>query len=145
MVLIIWIYNYLCNQCRSPLKLWVRIPLSRGILYTTVCDLSLTCDRSVVFSMYYSFMHQSIWPPRYSWIIVESGIKHHKPAYIWKLKKSTHSSSTSVYTFIGSDHLCCLPTRSYSHLNYWKHKIKDEIQWIVLGVLLHNCIVLKSA
>jgi hypothetical protein len=22
-----WIYNYLCNQCPSPLKLWVRIPL----------------------------------------------------------------------------------------------------------------------
>ena len=21
-----WIYNYLCNQCLSPLKLWVRIP-----------------------------------------------------------------------------------------------------------------------
>jgi hypothetical protein len=22
-----WIYNYLCNQCLSPLKLWVRTPL----------------------------------------------------------------------------------------------------------------------
>jgi len=22
-----WIYNYLCNQCRLSLKLWVRIPL----------------------------------------------------------------------------------------------------------------------
>jgi len=22
-----WIYNYLCNQCLSPLTLWVRIPL----------------------------------------------------------------------------------------------------------------------
>jgi hypothetical protein len=27
-----WINNYLCNQCLSPLKLWVRIPLRRGIL-----------------------------------------------------------------------------------------------------------------
>jgi hypothetical protein len=26
-----WIYNYLCNQYLSPLKLWVRIPL-------TLCD-----------------------------------------------------------------------------------------------------------
>ena len=25
-----WIYNYLCNQCISPLTLWVRIPLRRG-------------------------------------------------------------------------------------------------------------------
>jgi len=22
-----WIYNYLCNRCLLPLKLWVRIPL----------------------------------------------------------------------------------------------------------------------
>jgi len=33
-----WIYNYLCNQCLSPLKLWVRIPLRRGVLDTTLCD-----------------------------------------------------------------------------------------------------------
>jgi hypothetical protein len=28
-----WIYNYLCNQCLSPLRLWVR-----GILDATLCD-----------------------------------------------------------------------------------------------------------
>jgi hypothetical protein len=33
-----WIYNYLCNQCLSPLTLWVRIPLERGLLDTTLCD-----------------------------------------------------------------------------------------------------------
>ena len=33
-----WIYNYLCNQCLSPLTLWVRIPLRRGVLVTTLCD-----------------------------------------------------------------------------------------------------------
>jgi uncharacterized integral membrane protein len=32
-----WIYNYLCNQCLSPLTLWVRNPLSRGVLDTTLC------------------------------------------------------------------------------------------------------------
>ena len=30
-------YNYLCNQCLSPLKLWVRIPLRRVVLDTTLC------------------------------------------------------------------------------------------------------------
>jgi hypothetical protein len=31
-----WIYNYLCNQCLSPMKLWVRISIrARG---TTLCD-----------------------------------------------------------------------------------------------------------
>ena len=33
-----WIYNYLCNQCPSPLQLWVRIPLRRSVLDTTSCD-----------------------------------------------------------------------------------------------------------
>jgi hypothetical protein len=33
-----WIYHYLCNQCISPLKLWVRIPFMRGVLDTTLFD-----------------------------------------------------------------------------------------------------------
>ena len=33
-----WIYNYLSNQCLSPLKLWVRIPFMRILLNTTLCD-----------------------------------------------------------------------------------------------------------
>jgi hypothetical protein len=33
------INNFLCNQCLiSPLPLWVRIPLRRGVLDTTLCD-----------------------------------------------------------------------------------------------------------
>ena len=33
-----WIYNYLCDQCPSPLMLWVRIPLRRCVLDTTLYD-----------------------------------------------------------------------------------------------------------
>ena len=33
-----WIYNYLCNQCLSSMKLWVQISLRRGVLDTTLCD-----------------------------------------------------------------------------------------------------------
>ena len=33
-----WIYNYLCNQCLSPLTLWVWIPLMASVLDTTLCD-----------------------------------------------------------------------------------------------------------
>jgi hypothetical protein len=33
-----WIDNYLCNQCLSPLTLWVRIPLRRGVLDTPLCN-----------------------------------------------------------------------------------------------------------
>ena len=33
-----WIYSYLCNQCLSPLTLWVWIPLRQGVVDTTLCD-----------------------------------------------------------------------------------------------------------
>ena len=54
------IYNYLCNQSISPLTLWVWIPFRWGVLDTTLCDkvLSVSCDRSVVFSGYSGFLHQ---------------------------------------------------------------------------------------
>ena len=39
----LWLYgslisNYLCNQCLSPLILWVRTLLRRGVLDTALCD-----------------------------------------------------------------------------------------------------------
>ena len=33
-----WIYNYICNQCLSPLTLWVQILFRRSILDPTLCD-----------------------------------------------------------------------------------------------------------
>ena len=33
-----WIYNYLCNQCLLPLKLWVWTRSYRGVLDITLCD-----------------------------------------------------------------------------------------------------------
>ena len=33
-----WIYNYLYNQCLSPVKLWVRIQHRRCVLDTILCD-----------------------------------------------------------------------------------------------------------
>jgi len=32
------IYNYLCNQCLSPLTLWVLSSFRLGVLYITLCD-----------------------------------------------------------------------------------------------------------
>ena len=47
----IWIYNYLCNLCLSPLRLW-------GVLDTTLCDkLSLWLATGLVFSGNSSFRH----------------------------------------------------------------------------------------
>jgi hypothetical protein len=53
--------NYLCNQCLSPLMLWVRIRSGRGVLDTTLSDKVcqwLSRDRSVVFSWSSGFLHQ---------------------------------------------------------------------------------------
>ena len=48
-------YAIICNQCLSPQKLWIRIPL---MAMCTRCNimwwsLSVTYDRAVVFSWYY--------------------------------------------------------------------------------------------
>jgi hypothetical protein len=42
-----WIYNYRCNQCPPPLKLWVRVPfMARSTRYNIMWSLlSVTCDR----------------------------------------------------------------------------------------------------
>ena len=33
-----WIYNYLCNQRLSPLKLWDWMPLTVDVVIATLCD-----------------------------------------------------------------------------------------------------------
>jgi hypothetical protein len=33
-----WIFNYLCNQCLSPVKSWFLTSFRWGILDTTLCD-----------------------------------------------------------------------------------------------------------
>ena len=55
-----WIYNYLCDQCLPPLKLWVRTPFkARCTRYNIMWySLSVTCGRSMVFSRYSGFFHQ---------------------------------------------------------------------------------------
>ena len=55
-----WIYNYLCNQCLSPLKLLVLITImARCFRYNNMWkNLSVTCGRLAVYSWYIGFLHQ---------------------------------------------------------------------------------------
>ena len=78
-----WIYNYLCYQCLSPLTLWVWRPLWRGVLDTTLCDKVCQCLATCLWfspgtpiSSTNKTDHHDI---SYSWNIVESNVKHHKP------------------------------------------------------------------
>jgi hypothetical protein len=53
-----WISDYLCNQCLSPLKLWVRITLRRCELGTTLCDkICQWLATGLVFSTYNTDRH----------------------------------------------------------------------------------------
>jgi hypothetical protein len=75
------INEYLCNQCISPLTLWVRIPLMRGVPDTTLCAEGcwwLAAGQwfspgTPVFSTNKTDRHDII---EYS---VVSGVKHHNP------------------------------------------------------------------
>jgi hypothetical protein len=51
--------DYLCNQCLSPLTLWVQIQFRRGVLDTTLCG--KVCQwlaNGRWFSGYSDFLHQ---------------------------------------------------------------------------------------
>jgi hypothetical protein len=75
-----WIYNYLCNQCLSPLTLWVRnLFMARCPRYNIMWQsLSVTCDRMMVFFWVLRFPLPIKLSTRYSWNIVESGVKDNK-------------------------------------------------------------------
>ena len=90
-----WIYNYLCNQCLSPLMLWVRIPFRRGVLDTTLCD--KVCQ----------------WLATGRWFSPVSSTnktdRHDITEILLKVALSTIKQSTKMWI--------CLMTRAYSYAN----------------------------
>ena len=76
----------LCNQCLSPLTLWVRIPPRWEVLDTTLRD--KVCQwLATGFLRVLRFLHQWNWPPRYNSNIVESCVKYHKPQPYYLFKR----------------------------------------------------------
>ena len=70
-----WIYNYLCNQCLSPLMLGVQIPFWRGVLVITLCGKVcqwLTAGQWFSPDAPVSSTNKTNWPPQYNWNIVET-------------------------------------------------------------------------
>ena len=111
-----WVYNYLCNQCLSPLMLWVRIQLRRGvfdtILYDKVCQWLAT-------GRWFSTctpvsLHQSNWPPiyRYNWNIAEVALNTSVRLLMRHL--SAHKAFSRII-FIGYD-----PSLKFGKLNNLK-------------------------
>ena len=81
-----WIYNYLCNQCLSPLTLWVRIPLRRGVLDTTLCD--KVCQWLAVGRWFSTgFIHQKTDSDELTEILLKvalNSINHNQITYLTK-------------------------------------------------------------
>jgi hypothetical protein len=107
-----WMYHYICNQCLSPLKLWVRIPFMRGVLDTTLFD--KVCQWLVA-GQWFSpgspgFLHQWNWSLRNSWNIVESGIIQAKP-FNYHTVKTTNTP--------------------------WNHRGKKQVKHILDEILVH--------
>ena len=73
--------NYLCNQCLSPLKLWVwtrsigEVYLIQPYVIKLVNDLRQDSG----FLRFHPPIKLTTMTPWYNWNIVESGIKQHKP------------------------------------------------------------------
>ena len=89
--MVVVVYNCLCTQCLSPLKLWVQI-IVRCTRYCVI-NLSVTCDKVS------GYVNQYNWPPGYSWNIVESGIEHHNPNSEVLIVFRSYSGSFHQYNF----------------------------------------------
>jgi hypothetical protein len=72
-----WIYNYLCNQCLSPLMLWVESQSGWGVQHYVIKFVSDLWQVG-------GYLQDLRFPPpikltpQYNWNIVESGAKHHQ-------------------------------------------------------------------
>ena len=110
-----WIYNYLYNQCLSPLKLWVQTLFMERCMQHYV--IKFVSDLRQVSG----FLRVLRFPPpikltaiRYNWHIVESGIKHHKP-YFTCFRQLICLLTHPIATF--------LPAKSEMWLQYAMHRI----------------------
>ena len=80
-----WIYNYLCNQCPSPLHDVVNFRMSIRARCTALCDKVcqwLATGRWFSPGPPVSSTNKN-WRPRYNWHIVESGVKYHQTNKHW--------------------------------------------------------------
>jgi len=78
--LIVHVVRFTTTYAISAFHHWLKLRV--WILIINLCDksLSVTCDRSVVFSVFSGQSgFQKNWLPRYNWNIVESGVTHHNP------------------------------------------------------------------
>ena len=67
------IYNYLCNQCLSPLTQFKSRSGEMSLIQHYVISLSVTCRKLVVFSRYSGFCDSNRWW-YYCWILIQLNV-----------------------------------------------------------------------
>ena len=79
-----WIYNYLCNQCLSPLTLWVRTPLRRGVFDTIVCGKVGQCFATGMWFSPGNLVSSNNKADHHdiTEILLKEGVKHHTPLFL---------------------------------------------------------------
>ena len=100
-------------------------------------DLHPFIDKSVVFSGSSGFLHHENWPPRYSWNIVESGVKHHQTN-----KKTFIDNDCEILIFIPNTKACELGARSKKVIQ--NLITRSHFYWPRLLNLFNISIILKQ-
>jgi hypothetical protein len=112
-----WIYNYLCNQCLSPLTLKFRIPLRRGVLDTTlydrVCQWVATVQWfSRVFRFCYRYMFIGWGDMFYTWWFLQ--LPRDNREYMYNTPNVLHPGIT-ITDYGSINILDCLMSRQDAH------------------------------
>ena len=102
------IYNYLCNQCTSPLTLWVRIPLRLGDLNTSLCDKA-------------GLWRASLWLSPHTLVSSTNKIYHHNITEIL-LKVALNTITTTM-------------TNTVNYMYVLENQIKIPVLWILRNKL----------
>ena len=109
-----WIYNYLCSQCLPPLKLWVRIPLSRRVLDTTLCD--KVCQ----------------WLATGRWFSQGTLVSFANKTDFQNITEISLKVALNTITLTLNLTIC--PWNSFTHVN----QIKTMIYWCLSGLNIHK-------
>jgi hypothetical protein len=93
-----WSYNYLCNQCLSPLKLYVSsliqiIPIPKS---TNLCSYSLMLHVKQIPNIHYWFGLWCLMPLSTIFLTIYRGQTRHRSVFIhvldiWKIKNKFHA------------------------------------------------------